>query len=179
MLLRAISPGPVRLVMGRLPGFGMSGRGLMGEVIELREFRVLPFYAWLERPPSVDLDLEEVRTALAIGHGDVPAAAGLLRISIMRLNRFIRGSPDAQGLIRELNEAVVSRAAAEVIRALFDPAANERRREWGSAKVLTSRVAVDASFAPGGTVAQSSVTLSDGDRRITFRWRQPGEGDDA
>lgn len=146
----------------------------MGDSVESREFRALPSYNWEDRPQSLPLDLEEVRTALALGHGDIGRAAEFLRVTVVRLNRFIRGSLEVQGLIRELTDAVIARAAGEPVRALFDPNADDRRREWASTKILQSRVAQGHPFSPAppqSAQSSASVTLTDGTKRITFRWR--------
>jgi len=153
---------------------------LSDNILELREFRVLPYYSWEERPFHIPLELEEVRTALAISHGVISVAAGKLKVSIVRLNRFIDRSVEAQGLLRELRDAIIARASDEAVIALFDPNSDDRRREWGSVRVLGSRVAQGHAFSPapsGGGNSAASVTLTDGTKRITFRWRSDDDDD--
>jgi hypothetical protein len=66
------------------------------------EFEPLPFYGWLERPPDLPVDPEEAATAIYLAHGDVSAAAALLKVSPARLNRVVRGSPRLVRLKAEL-----------------------------------------------------------------------------
>ena len=57
------------------------------------EFLLLPFYGWLERPPDLPIDSDEAATAIYLAHGDINAAAALLKVSPARLNRVVRPSP--------------------------------------------------------------------------------------
>ena len=57
------------------------------------EFFPLPFYGWLERPPSLPLDVEEAATALFLSHGDLNRAAARLKVAPARLSRIVRASP--------------------------------------------------------------------------------------
>jgi hypothetical protein len=66
------------------------------------QFLPLPFYGWLERPPDLPIDFDEAATAIYIAHGDISAAAALLKVTPARLNRVVRGSPRLVRLKAEL-----------------------------------------------------------------------------
>ena len=66
------------------------------------EFLPLPFYGWLERPLDLPIDFDEAATAIYIAHGDISAAAALLKVTPARLNKLIRRSPKLQRLRDDL-----------------------------------------------------------------------------
>jgi hypothetical protein len=136
-----------------------------------QEFLPLPFYPWTERPSTLPLDADECATAIHLAHGDLPAAASLLKVPIVRLNRSLRASPRLQRILAETTELTIARAAAEYIRALDAP--DDRRREWGASKLMASRAASGHPFSPAPPQsAQSAASLTvNPNRSITFRWR--------
>jgi len=139
-----------------------------------QEFVPLPYYAWDERPASLPLDQEEAATAIHLSQGHLPRAADLLKVPLVRLNRFIARSPRLQRVADEAADLVVAKAFSKYIEALDDP--EPRRQEWGAAKVMQSRVAQGHPFSPAPastSSASSSVTISQQSREIVFQWKSP------
>jgi hypothetical protein len=66
------------------------------------EFLPLPLYVWLERPATLELDVDEVATALYLSDGNLAAAADLLKVVVGRLRKPIRKSRWLQSLIEQL-----------------------------------------------------------------------------
>jgi hypothetical protein len=139
------------------------------------EFLPLPFYPWSERPAHLPLELDECATSLHLAHGDVAAAASILKVPITLLNRSIRNHPRLQRVLSEALEATLAKAASVPIATLWDPDADHRRLEWASTKILTSRLASQHPLAPAppASTTSQSVTLNDpaSRRSVTFRFR--------
>jgi hypothetical protein len=135
------------------------------------EFLPLPFYPWDERPPTLPLEFDECATAIHLTNASIPAAAALLKIPIVRLNREIRRSPRLQRVVEEALEVIKAKMAGEVIQALDDP--DGRRREWAVNKLLVSRMAQGHAFAPApaSSSQSASLTVDQPNRTMTFRWR--------
>ena len=150
------------------------------ELFDHSEFIPLPHYSWDIRPSTIPLDYDECATALALANGDEFQASQLLKVPLVRFRRSARLHPRLIPLLAELQAAVVARAASIPISTLFDPSADARRLEWASTKILASRAAASHPFspAPAATTA-SSLTLSQGARTITYRWRTDADGPDA
>jgi hypothetical protein len=74
------------------------------------EFEPLPFYPFDERSLSLPLDVDECATAIYLSHGDIGAAAALLKVSPARLNRVVRASPRLMRLKAAASAGGVSRA---------------------------------------------------------------------
>jgi hypothetical protein len=66
------------------------------------EFLPLPYFPWLSRPETLPLDVEEAATAIYLAHGDIGAAAGLLKVTLAKLSRFVRRCPRLQRLRDDL-----------------------------------------------------------------------------
>lgn len=137
------------------------------------EFAPLPYYPWDERPPSLPLDVDETATAIHLAQ-NLPAAAQLLKVPLIRLTRLIRAHPRLQRVLEETTELVVHHAAAEYVQALAS--SSDRRREWGAAQIMRSRAAQSHPLAPAPANASTSVSISES-REITFTWRRPVEPD--
>jgi hypothetical protein len=139
----------------------------------------LPFYPWLERPPTLAIDYDEAATAIHLAHGELLQAARLLKVPFHRLSRLVRSSPRLQRILEEgLSEALV-RAVAVPIDTIFDDNAGQRAKEWASTKILQSRLAMGhpLSPAPPATTQSASLQVNPVQRSITFRWRT--DTDDA
>lgn len=54
------------------------------------EFIRLPYYPWLSRPESLELDPDECATALFLDHGRIDKAAQQLKVEPRRLRKAIR-----------------------------------------------------------------------------------------
>jgi hypothetical protein len=143
------------------------------------EFVPLPHYPWDTRPAHLPLDHDECATAIHLAHGELTRAAALLRTPLHRLTRLIKSSPRLQRVHLESFEHALIRAAAVPIDTLFDPASDQRAKEWASTKVLQSRLAQGHPLAPAPPQASQSaaLTVNPQSRSITFRWRT--DADDA
>jgi hypothetical protein len=139
-----------------------------------QEFVPLPYYGWEERPPTLQLDHDECATAIHLAGGDLPKAASLLKVPLVRLHRSLRHSLRLQRILEETQDLAVARASAEYLRALDAP--DDRRREWGASKIMQSRAAMGHPFSPAPAAsAQSNVTINQQAREIVFSWRSsPG-----
>jgi hypothetical protein len=142
------------------------------------EFIPLPAYPWDERPPTLALTHDEAATAIYLTHGDTQAAALLLRVPFIRLNRLLRSSPRLQTILREALDEVLARAVALPISTLFSPDANQRAKEWAASTVLKSKLAANHPLAPNPAGAQAQSLTVDTERKsITFRWRDERDDD--
>jgi hypothetical protein len=143
------------------------------------EFIPLPYFPWDERPPTLPLDHDEAATAIHLAQGDLPRAAALLKVPLIRLDRSLRSSPRLQRVLADHHALALHRASAEVLRAL--DASDDRRREWGAARILSSRMAQGHPFSPAppssSTTTSASLTVGGPSRTLTFRWRT--DADDA
>jgi hypothetical protein len=136
------------------------------------EFIPLPIYPWDERPRTLPLDHDECATAIHLAHGELVRAAALIKVPLHRLTRLVKQSPRLQRIHTESFEAALIRAAAVPIDTLFDPASDQRAKEWASTKVLQSRLAQGHPLSPAPPASiQSTLTVSPAQRTITFRWR--------
>ena len=142
-----------------------------------QEFVPLPFYPWDERPPTVPLDQDECATAIHLAHGDIPAAAFLLKIPPVRLHRLLRGSPRLQRVLEESFALTLYRAVAVPIRTLHDPNADNRRLEWASTQVLKSRLAAGHPFSPAPASSLLSNNAPAGGKVIISWLDEPLESD--
>jgi hypothetical protein len=144
------------------------------------EFLPLPSYHWDERPASLPLTHDEAATAIHLDHGDLEAAATRLKVPLIRLTRLVRSSPRLKVILQESLEQVLARAVHTPIQTLFDPAANQRAKEWASSLVLKSRLAQDHPLAPAPPGAQAaSLTVNPQTRSVTFRWRDERDDEGA
>lgn len=139
------------------------------EFLETEEYAPLPWYAWEVRPVSVPLDFDEVKTAFALAHGDPLGASRFLKVSVVRLKRWVRYNPRIINYVRELAEAAIEVGAYESVRALFDAGSDNRRREWAATKLMQSRLAMDHMLSPA-PLASVSTAVSIGEQRLTVRW---------
>ena len=151
------------------------------------EFVPLPFYPWDERPPTLPLEHDETATAIHLSTGNLAQAAAMLRVPIFKVARAIKKSPRLAKILDEATSLAVARAAGEVIDALSSP--DNKRREWGAARILSSKAAAQHPLSPAPAGAQAStsasLTLNQANRSMTFRWRTdadtppPYDDDDA
>jgi hypothetical protein len=139
------------------------------ELIIPDEFPPLPRYRWKTRPDSVPLTDPEVKTALMLSSGNLVKAAEKLRTTIIILQLYIKKSKPAQALMDELLQINVLKAEGEPIRALFDPASSDRRREWAASLILRSELGASDPFAPAPS-AHTSVNVAISAKTLIVRW---------
>lgn len=123
------------------------------------EFAPLPMFTWDERPISLALDIDECATAIHFAHGDLKAAAHLLRVPIARLNRSIRAHARLKRILHDELETVVIAGASVPIQTLFDPTADQRAKEWASTKVLQSKLAHEIAHPLSPSPATAGPSL--------------------
>ena len=82
---------------------------------------------WDKRPDELPLDVEECRTALWKAQGNITEAAAILKITSMRLRRFVDSSPRLSAELKESKEQLKDIAEANLVEALTDPDDTARR----------------------------------------------------
>jgi hypothetical protein len=102
-----------------------------------RDLQPIPTQPWSERPDSLPLQIEEVRTALWLESGSIPKAAIRLKVTSHRLRRFISNSPRLLAEQNEAREQLADKAEENVKEALFDDK-DAARRDSMSKYVLSS-----------------------------------------
>jgi hypothetical protein len=91
------------------------------------DLQPIPTQPWGERPDSLPLVIEEVRTALWLESGSIPKAAIRLKVAPSRLRRFINNSPRLLAEQNEAREQLVDKAEENIKDALWDPIDSARR----------------------------------------------------
>jgi hypothetical protein len=123
---------------------------------------MLPTAPYAERPVALPLDIEECRTAIWLARGNITEAAKILKITSLRLRKFVEKSPYLSSELQEAMEQVVDVAESVVYDALTDDenpgrkdtmarfvlGSQGKRRGWGSA--VSSGISVKNNV--GGTV---------------------------
>lgn len=142
------------------------------------EFIPLPDYPWDERPSTLPLDSDEAATAIHLANGDEVQAAQLLRVPIIRLRRLIRASPRLQRIYEEALGVTLAKAASIPIQTLWDPNADNRRREWASTTLLKSRLARDHLLAPAPPANLTSSLPGATTGTLILKWGEPPADDD-
>jgi hypothetical protein len=107
---------------------------------------MLPAYPWSQRPDDHPLSVEEVCAALVDSEGDIPAAAGRLKVGTLILRKFIERSTRARAVIREMIELLNDEAQRTLRQAIRDPDA--RRQDWATRYVLNSQNAKARGYSP-------------------------------
>lgn len=125
----------------------------------------LPTMPYSERPLELPLNVEECRTAIWRTQGNVTKAAQLLKISSLRLRRFIQQSPYLSAELRESTDQIVDIAESVIVEALTDR--EDKQRRDGMAKFVASNQGRDRGWGQknGGV----SVNLPKGGNFI-FGW---------
>lgn len=102
-----------------------------------QDLQPIPTQPWDERPDSLPLNVEEVRTALWLESGSIPKAAIRLKVLASRLRRFINSSPRLLAEQNEAREQLADKAEENVKDALWDDK-DAARRDSMSKYVLSS-----------------------------------------
>jgi hypothetical protein len=87
----------------------------------------LPTMPYHERPEAIPLTVDEARTALWRTQGNITQAAQLLKVTSLRLRRYIAASPRLTAEMNEAKEQMVDIAEEVVMDALTDTTDNARR----------------------------------------------------
>lgn len=139
----------------------------------------IPTQPWDERPDSLPLVHEEVRTALWLEQGNVAKAAARLKVAPYRLRNFINSSPRLLAEQTEAREQLADRAEEVVKEALFDPLDTARRD--GMAKYVLSSIGRNRGF---GTGPGKQININSQGGNILIQWADgspltPENGDSA
>lgn len=73
------------------------------------------------RPAYVELDFDEVESALTETHGNLAAAALVLRVPRSRLQLYIKNNPGIQYVLDQINESTIDFAEQVIFDSLKDP----------------------------------------------------------
>jgi hypothetical protein len=98
------------------------------------DLQPIPTQPWDERPASLPLEEEEVRTALWLNRGNISQSAALLKVTSARLRNYVNAKPRLLAEQKEARERLLDQAESVAAEALFDPADAGRRD--GMAKFL-------------------------------------------
>jgi hypothetical protein len=138
----------------------------------------LPTSPWDERPDSVPLTVEEVRTALWLESGSVPKAAIRLKVAPSRLRRFISNSPRLLAEQNEAREQLVDKAEENIKDALWDPIDSARRDSMS--KYVASSLGRNRGY---GTGPGKQININSEGGNILIQWADgtplSNDGDDS
>lgn len=112
-----------------------------------QDLQPIPTQPWNERPDSLPLQVEEVRTALWLESGSIPKAAIRLKVTSNRLRRYINSSPRLLAEQNEAREQLADRAEEVVKEALFDEIDASRRDSM--ARYVLSSIGRTRGFGQG------------------------------
>ena len=129
------------------------------------DLQPIPTQPWAERPDSLPLAVEEVRTALWLEEGSIPRAAIRLKVTSHRLRRFIQNSPRLLAEQNEAREQLADRAEEVVKEALFDPVDTGRRDSM--AKYVLSSIGRSRGF---GTGPGKQININSEGGNILITW---------
>jgi hypothetical protein len=134
-----------------------------------QEFLPLPYYPWEERPNTLAIDDDEAATAIHLSWGDIKAASALLKVAPHRLMRLVKRSPKLQRIQDESYDLAIIAAVSVPIQTLMDPEADNRRKEWASTKILSTRHAQGHPMSPA-PAQPNSVAITQENRSFTVIW---------
>lgn len=114
---------------------------------------------------SLPLDIEECRTALWRANGNISDAATILKVSSIRLRKFVKNSPYLSAQMEEAREVLKDIAESNVRDALLDQ--DDAGRRDSMTKFVLTNLAGDRGYgtkAPTkGSVAIGGLVISWGD----------------
>lgn len=141
------------------------------------DLKPIPTQPWDERPDSLPLAVEDVRTALWLESGSIPQAAARLKVTPHRLRRFIGNSPRLIAEQNEAREQLADIAEGIVKEALLDPVDTGRRD--GMAKYVLSSIGRVRGYGTGPG-KQININSEGGNILITWADGSPiGPSDDS
>ena len=129
------------------------------------DLQPIPTQPWDERPDSLPLQVEEVRTALWLESGSIAKAAIRLKVTANRLRRFIQNSPRLLAEQNEAREQLADRAEEVVKEALFDPVDASRRDSM--AKYVLSSIGRLRGY---GTGPGKQININSEGGNILIQW---------
>lgn len=108
----------------------------------------LPTMPYDSRPEELRLDIEECRTALWACSGNISQAATLLKVTSLRLRRFVDQSPRLSAELQESRELLMDLAEQNVEEALGDT--DDKIRRDNMSKFVLSNLGARRGYGPKG-----------------------------
>lgn len=124
----------------------------------------IPTSPWDERPDELPLDTQECRTALWMARGNVTEAAEILKVTSMRLRRFIKGSAYLTAEQDEARERIKDKAESNMVEALEDVTDPGRRDSM--TRFVLAGLGRDRGYGNGA----GGVTVKGGSGPIHITW---------
>lgn len=124
----------------------------------------IPTAPYDERPDELPLDLQECRTALWMARGNVTEAAATLKVTSMRLRRFIKNSAYLTAEQDEARERIKDKAESVVVEALED--VQDPGRRDSMARFVLAGQGRDRGYGNGA----GGVTVKGGSGPIHITW---------
>lgn len=117
-----------------------------------RDLIPLPTMPYDTRPDYLPLDIEECRTAIWRGNGNVTTAADILKVTSSRLRAFVRKSPYLSAQLEEAKEQLKDIAEDNVYEALTDN--EDKGRKDAMTRFVLQGIGKDRGWGSGGTKVQ-------------------------
>lgn len=124
----------------------------------------IPTSPWDERPDEHPLDVQECRTALWMARGNISEAADILKVTSMRLRRFVKNSVYLTAEQDEARERIKDKAESVVVEALED--AQDAGRRDSMARFVLAGQGRDRGYGNGA----GGVTVKGGSGPIHITW---------
>lgn len=131
----------------------------------------LPTMPYDVRPDDLPLDVEECRTAIWKARGNISEAALYLKVSSVRLRRFVAASPRLTEEQREAQEILLDKSEAQIAAALDDT--EDKMRADNAAKFVLTNLGARRGYGTKGAAITLNPQGKSGAFRITW-----GDGED-
>lgn len=128
----------------------------------------LPTAPYAERPMSVPLTIQEVRTALWRCRGNISKAAELLKVPSSRLRSFVKNSPYLSGEAAEAREELADRAEDILYEALNDHEDPQRRDQM--ARFVLTQIGASRGFGRNNSARVNINTNGN----VVIQWADGG-----
>jgi hypothetical protein len=109
---------------------------------------------WDARPDDLRLDIEECRTALWSCNGNISQAATMLKVTSIRLRRFVDQSPRLSAELQEARELLMDLSEQNVADALQDT--DDKMRRDNMSKFVLTNLGAKRGYGPKG----AGITLN-------------------
>lgn len=131
----------------------------------------LPTAPYDQRPDSMPLVIEECRTAIWKAKGNITEAAAILKVTSLRLRKYVAQSPYLTAELEESKDQLLDRAEAQIADALEDT--EDKIRADNAAKFVLTNLGARRGYGTKG----SGITLNTNGKSgsFTVSW---GDGTD-
>lgn len=131
----------------------------------------LPTMPYDTRPVELPLDIEECRTALWASRGNISEAALRLKITPLRLRKFVEKSPRLMEEQREAQDQLLDQSESQMADALADKA--DAQRADNAAKFILTNLGARRGYGTKGSGIVLNPEGKSGSVKITW-----GDGED-